>query len=179
LSDKDLAKFGVRLIGGLFAQAERYIEELRRSKIANPELDLKLLAILDGLNNIGANDVRSRLTTQCQALLQSNTSEISAPMRARLQLFLASNYSTTSEEVVPRDLTVAEYSNIDGRNAIRQQVHSILKTTEEENYLVVLKTILLNDSNSGLKLGQLLAVREMILQMKGQSRDRSIMWHLY
>lgn len=169
LNEKELAKFGGRLIGSLFEQAQSCIEQLKTSKTAQLELNLQLVTMLDALTNAGGSDVKSRFTAQCQALLESNDSEFSSLIRARLQLYLAANFSRTSEENAVRSLAVAEYSKIDGRNAIRQQVHSILETSQEGNRLDVLKTILLSDSDSGLTVGQLLAVREMILQLKGRS----------
>lgn len=162
IKKKDLSKVETLVEDSLFIQLQASLQELC-DETAERDNDLAIVSILDAFTALGLDREKAREIQNSTQTIRNGETEASIDVTNRLNVFLASQ---TTEDL-DNELGGTDCSSIHGRLSIREQTRSAM-SADKDGKMRLVTSILSGSTVSSLQLGQLLAVRQIILSVDGK-----------
>lgn len=162
LRGKDVTKLEVLVQQSLFTQLQNSLQ-LLSDEDAGWQTNFVIVTILDAFTALGleldkVQDLKERVEH-----LRNGEDEYRIDLRGRFDAFLASQVTENLDLVFEG----ANSSTIFGRQSIEERARSAINAADSNGKLKMVSTVLLNSASSSPELGQLLALRQLILSVEG------------
>jgi len=149
----------------LFAQLQASLTDLSDDGDSDWDTDLAVVSILSAFVVLGLEQEKVRGLKEKVQDLRMGKSENGINIKNRLDAFISSQMIEISDDGLAFE--GADSSSIHGRLLVQEKTQLVLSTVDRDGKLRLVKSILSGSTGRLLELGQILAVRQIILSIDG------------